>query len=120
LFHWHLKFYKLMKTVNKKYKIRTGDTVKVIAGNGKGKSGKVLNLITEKDRVVVEGINVVSKHVKPSASSPNGGIEKQEAGIHISNVMVVDPKSGEPSRVGRKANSKGELERFSKKTGNVI
>lgn len=104
----------------KKFHIRTGDTVKVIAGNEKGKSGKVLKVLVEKDRALVEGINVVSKHIKPSATNPNGGIEKKEAGIHVSNLMVVDPKSGDATRVGRKDDENGKSKRYAKKSGELI
>lgn len=104
----------------KKFHIRTGDTVKVIAGNEKGKSGKVLKVLVEKDRALVEGVNVVSKHVKPSATNPNGGIEKKEAGIHVSNLMLVDPKSGDATRVGRKDDENGKSKRYAKKSGELI
>jgi len=102
-----------------KLHIKTGDTVKVIAGNEKGKSGTVKQVLTTKDRVIVEGLNIVKKHIKPSATNPNGGIENKEAGIHISNLQLVDPKSGETTKVGRKLED-GQLKRFSKKTGEVI
>ena len=102
-----------------KLHIKTGDTVKVIAGNEKGKSGTVKEVLTTKDRVIVEGLNVVKKHIKPSATNPNGGIENKEAGIHISNLQLVDPKTGDSTRVGRKLED-GKLKRFSKKTGEVI
>ena len=105
---------------NRKLHIRKGDTVKVIAGNSKGKSGKVLEVVIAKDRAIVEGLNLVTKHVKPSATNPNGGIEKTEAGIHLSNLMVVDPASGEATRTGRKADDEGKLQRYSKKTGEII
>jgi len=108
-----------MATV-KKLHVRKGDTVKVIAGNSKGKSGKVLEVNTAKYRAIVEGVNVVSKHIKPSATNPNGGIEKTEASVHLSNLMVVDPSNGEATRVGRKADDKGKLIRYSKKSGEVI
>ncbi len=108
-----------MATV-KKLHVRKGDTVKVIAGNSKGKSGKVLEVNTAKYRAIVEGVNVVSKHIKPSATNPNGGIEKTEASVHLSNLMVVDPSNGEATRVGRKADNKGKLVRYSKKSGEVI
>lgn len=105
---------------NTKLKIKVGDTVKVIAGDDKNKpSAKVLKVLKETNRVVVEGINIVSKHVKPSASNPNGGIQKVEAPIHISNVMLVDAK-GQATRVGRKLNSENKLQRFSKKSGDLI
>ena len=103
-----------------KLKVKKGDTVKVIAGNDKGKSGKVLEILKAKNRVIVEGVNIVTKHVKPSASSPEGGIQNTEAGIHISNVMLVDPSSGDTTRVGRKANEEGKLTRYAKKTGEFI
>lgn len=107
---------------NKKQKlhIRKGDTVRVIAGNSKGKEGKVLEILAVKQRAFVEGVNVVTKHVKPSATNPEGGIEKTEASIHISNLMLVDPASGNATRTGRKAGENGKLERYSKKTGEII
>ena len=103
-----------------KLHIKKGDTVKVLSGNDKGKTGAVLSVIVTKRRAVVEGINIVSKHMKPSASNPNGGIEKVEAAIDISNLMVVDPSSGDATRIGRKLNQEGKLQRFSKKTGEFI
>jgi len=103
-----------------KLHIRKGDTVKVIAGDDKGKSGKVLELILEKKRAVVEGVNIVTKHQKPSAGKPEGGIKKVEAPVHISNLMLVDPASGKPTRVGRKLNEKNKLQRYAKKTGELI
>ncbi|MBO3700082.1 50S ribosomal protein L24 [Roseivirga sp. E12] len=109
-----------MATSTVKLHVRKGDTVKVISGNSKGKTGKVLEVQPGKYRAIVEGVNVVSKHIKPSASNPNGGIDKTEASIHLSNLMVVDPSSGEASRVGRKADDKGKLVRYAKKSGEVI
>lgn len=103
-----------------KLHVRSGDTVKVIAGDDKGKTGKILSVDLEKKRAIVEGLNLVTKHVKPSASNPQGGIQKKEAPIHISNLMLVDPKTGEATRTGRKLNEKGKLVRYSKKTGEVI
>ena len=103
-----------------KLNIRKGDTVKVIAGDDKGKSGKVLEVQLEKRRVVVEGVNIITKHEKPSAGKPEGGIKKTEASIHISNVQLIDPASGKATRVGRKLNDKGKLQRVSKKTGELI
>jgi large subunit ribosomal protein L24 len=103
-----------------KLHIRTGDTVKVIAGDDKGKTGKILSVNREKRRAIVEGLNMVTKHIKPTATNPQGGIEKKEAGIHISNLMLVDPASGEATRTGRKAGENGKLVRYSKKTGEVI
>lgn len=108
------------KNKQPKLKIRKGDTVKVIAGNDKGKSGEVLEVILEKRRVLVKDINVVTKHEKPSAGKPEGGLKKTEAPIHISNVMLLDAASGKPTRVGRKLDDKGKLKRYSKKTGEII
>jgi large subunit ribosomal protein L24 len=108
------------KNKQPKLHIKSGDTVKVIAGNDKGKTGQVLRVISEKQRAVVEGVNMVTKHVKPSATNPNGGIEKKEAALHISNLMLVDPASGEPTRTGRKRDENGKLQRYSKKTGEII
>jgi len=103
-----------------KLHIKKGDTVQVIAGDDKGKSGKVLEILVLKNRAIVEGINIVTKHQKPSAGKPEGGIKKTEASIHISNLMLVDPASGKPTRVGRKADENGKLQRYSKKTGELI
>ena len=103
----------------KKFHIKKGDTVFVNAGNDKGKTGKVLEVLKEKDRVVVEGINVVKKHTKPNAKAPQGGIIKQEAGIHISNVQLVDPKTGAATRVGYKMVD-GKKVRYAKKSGEEI
>jgi len=103
-----------------KLHIKKGDTVQVIAGDDKGKSGKVLEILVLKNKAIVEGINIVTKHQKPSAGKPEGGIKKTEASIHISNLMLVDPASGKPTRVGRKADDKGKLQRYSKKTGELI
>lgn|SRR5690606_4151466 len=103
-----------------KLHIRKGDTVKVIAGNDKGKTGKVLEVLLQKNRAIVEGINIITKHEKPSAGKPEGGIKKTEAAIHVSNLMLIDPASGNPTRVGRKLNDKGKLQRYSKKTGEFI
>ena len=100
--------------------IRSGDTVKVIAGNAKGETGKIKKVLIEKSRATVEGVNMITKHVKPNAQNPQGSIEKLEGTIHISNLMVIDPKTGEPTRTGRKADDKGKLQRFSKKTGEFL
>ncbi|NCT09133.1 MAG: 50S ribosomal protein L24 [Flavobacteriia bacterium] len=97
----------------KKFKIKSGDTVKVIAGDHKGSEGKVLQIIKDKDRVLVEGVNLVSKHTKPSAKSPQGGIVKKEASLHISNVLLVD--GGVAVRVGYKVDGDTKT-RISKKT----
>jgi large subunit ribosomal protein L24 len=108
------------KNTQPKLHIRKGDKVRVIAGDDKGKEGTVLEVLLEKKRAVVEGINIVTKHEKPSAGKPEGGIKKTEAAIHISNLMLVDPASGKTTRVGRKLNEKGKLQRYSKKTGEFI
>lgn len=110
------------RTKNKQPKlhIRKGDTVKVLAGDDRGKTGKVLEVNLEKRRALVEGINIHTKHDKPSAGKPEGGIKKLEAPIHISNLMLVDPASGKATRVGRKPNDKGKLQRIAKKTGQFI
>lgn len=103
-----------------KLHIKKGDTVFVNAGNDKGKTGRVLEVQIAKSRAIVEGINMVSKATKPNAQNPQGGIVKKEAPIHISNLNVLDPKSGKPTRIGRKLNEKGVLVRVSKKSGEEI
>ena len=108
------------KVTTPKVKIRKGDLVKVIAGDSKGQQGKVLSVLTTKGRILVEGVNLVSKHTKPNAATPNGGIIKKEAALHVSNVMLVDPKSGKTTRVGRKLNADGKLVRVAKISGGEI
>ncbi|MFD1144082.1 50S ribosomal protein L24 [Larkinella insperata] len=103
-----------------KLHIKKGDTVKVISGNSKGQTGTILRVLVDKQRAVVEGVNMITKHVKPSAANPQGSLEKREGTIHISNLMIIDPTTNEPSRTGRKLNDKGKLQRFSKKSGNFI
>jgi large subunit ribosomal protein L24 len=103
-----------------KLKIRKGDLVQVVAGDSKGKQGRVLEVQVSKNRAIVEGANMVSKHTKPSAANPNGGIIKKEAAIHISNLAVLDPKSGKPTRVGIKKDDKGKSIRVAKKSGEEI
>lgn len=103
-----------------KLHIRKGDTVYVNAGDDKGRTGRVLKVLVDKNRAIVEGLNMVSKRVKPNAKNPQGGIVKQEASIHISNLNVLDPKSGKPTRIGRKRNEDGVLVRYSKKSGEEI
>ena len=102
-----------------KLHIKKGDIVYVNTGVDKGKTGRVLKVLVEKQRAIVEGLNMVSKHTKPNAKSPQGGIEKKEAAIHISNLNVVDPKTGKPTRVGRKEVD-GKLVRYAKKSGEEI
>jgi large subunit ribosomal protein L24 len=103
-----------------KLHIKKGDTVKVLSGNHRSKQGTVLTVFTATYRATVEGINMVSRHRKPSAKNPQGGIEKKEAAIHISNLMLVDPATGEATRIGRKRNEAGKLKRYAKKTGKFI
>jgi len=102
-----------------KFHIKKGDTVKVLAGEYKGQTGKVIEMLGEKNKALVEGINVVKKHEKPSASNPQGGIIEKEAPIHLSNLMYVDG-SGNASRIGRKEDENGKLVRYSKKTEEII
>ncbi len=103
-----------------KLHIKKGDIVFVNTGEDKGKTGRVLQVLVKQNRAIVEGVNMVSKHAKPNAKNPQGGIEKKEASIHISNLNVVDPKTGKPTRIGRKLNSKDVLVRYSKKSGEEI
>ncbi len=102
-----------------KLHIKKGDTVMVIAGDDKGRQGRVLKMQVKDQRAFVEGLNLVSKHTKPNAQNPQGGIVKQEAPIHISNLQLIDPKSGKPSRVGRKVVD-GKIVRYAKKSGEEI
>ena len=103
-----------------KIKLKKGDTVMVISGNYKGKSGRVLSVDAETERLLVEGVNMVKKHTKPNAKNNKGGILKKESSLNISNLMLVDPKLNQPTRVGRKYNEKGKLVRYSKKSGEEI
>ncbi|MBS1534193.1 MAG: 50S ribosomal protein L24 [Flavobacteriaceae bacterium] len=102
-----------------KLKIKSGDTVKVIAGDHKGAEGKVLKVDREKNKAIVEGVNMVSKHTKPSAKNPQGGIVKKEAPIHISNIALIDPKSKKATRVGIKVEGDKKV-RISKKSNQVL
>lgn len=104
--------------MQKKLHIKIGDTVKVLSGESRDQEGKVLSIDRKKERATVEGVNVVKRHTKPSASEPQGGIIEKEGGIHISNLMVV--VKGQASRIGRKLNDKGKLVRYSKKSGEEI
>jgi len=104
----------------KKLHIKKGDVVFVNTGNDKGKTGKVLEVFTEKNRAIVEGVNMVSKHTKPNSKFPQGGIIKQEAGVHISNLQIVDPVKGGATKVGRRIDDKGKIVRFAKKSGEEI
>lgn len=111
-----------MNTQNRhkpKLKLRKGDTVIVISGESKGRQGKITEVIIDKNRCLVEGVNLVSKHTKPNAKNTQGGIVKQEASIHISNLMLLDSKSGKGTRVGRKVEN-DRIVRFNKKSGEII
>lgn len=103
-----------------KFHIKKGDTVFVNAGDDKGKTGRVLEVRVKEQRALVEGVNIVSKSMKPNAKHPQGGIVKMEAPVHISNLNVLDPKSGKPTRIGRRRNEEGKVVRYSKKSGEEI
>ncbi|MBP3774682.1 MAG: 50S ribosomal protein L24 [Bacteroidaceae bacterium] len=103
-----------------KLHIKKGDTVYVNSGEDKGRTGKVLKVFVAKQRAIVEGVNMVTKSTKPDAKHPQGGFQKQEASVHISNLNVVDPKTGKPTRIGRKLDENGRLVRYSKRSGEVI
>ncbi len=102
-----------------KIKIKSGDTVRVIAGDHKGSEGKVVRIFRDKNKAIVEGVNTVSKHEKPSAKNPQGGIIEKEAPIHISNLSLIDPKSGETTRVGYEMRD-GKKVRIAKKSNEVV
>jgi large subunit ribosomal protein L24 len=106
--------------MQKKLHIKKGDIVIVNAGEYKGQQGRVLEVVTKDKRAIVEGVNMVSKHTKPNAENPQGGIIKKEAPIHISNLNHVDPSTGEAARIGRRLNDKSKLVRYSKKSGDEI
>lgn len=103
-----------------KLHIRKGDTVYVNSGEDKGKTGQVLKVFVKENRAIVEGINMVTKSTKPSAQNPQGGLVRKEAPIHISNLNVVDPKTGEATRIGRREGADGKLVRYAKKSGEEI
>jgi len=103
-----------------KLKIKKNDTVVVLAGEDKGKTGKVQKVLVEKQRAIVEGVNMVTKSTKPSAKNPQGGFVKEEAPIHISNLSLIDPKSGKATRVAIKTNEDGKKVRIAKKSGEEI
>ena len=103
-----------------KLHIKKGDTVIVNAGDDRGKQGRVVRVLVSKNKAVVEGVNVVSKSTKPSAKHPQGGIVKMEAPIHVSNLSLIDPKSGKATRIGRRVNENGVKVRYSKKAGEEI
>ena len=103
-----------------KLHIKKGDIVFVNTGEDRGKTGRVLQVLVKKNRAIVEGVNMVSRHTKPNAKHPQGGIEKKEASVHISNLNLLDHKSGKPVRIGRRLNAKGVSVRYSKKSGEEI
>ena len=105
--------------MKKRLHIKKDDTVKIISGESKGEEGRILNVDIKNDRAIVEGVNLVSKHTKPNAANPQGGIVKKEASIHISNLKLVDPKSGEATRTGRRL-EEGKMKRFSKKSNELV
>ena len=111
---------KTQKPKKIKLRIKKDDTVKVVSGNDKGKTGKVLEVFPILNKAKVEGVRMVTKHSKPSAENPEGGRTQEEGLIHISNLVFIDPASGEPTRVGRRRNDEGKLQRFSKKSGEFI
>jgi len=106
--------------MQKKMNIKKGDTVIVIAGNSKGQQGRVLEVIRKNDRALVEGVNMLSKHTKADKNAPQGGIIKREGTIHVSNLMLLDPVSKKPTRIGRRLDENGKLVRYAKKSGEEI
>ena len=106
--------------MQKKLHLKKGDTVMVITGESKGQKGRILEVDRSKERAIVEGVNMVSKHTKPNAKAPQGGILKKEAPVQLSNLMLIDPSSGKPTRTGRRLNDKNKLVRYSKKSGEEI
>lgn len=111
---------KIKESHNNKLHVKKDDTVIVITGKDKGKKGRIIEAYPRENRVLVEGVNMVKKHQKPNQQNPQGGILNQEAPIHVSNVMLADPKSGKPTRIGYKVLENGEKVRIAKKSGEVI
>lgn len=103
-----------------KLHIKKGDSVKVLSGNYRNKQGKVLQVFPKTYQAIVEGVSIIHKHRKPSVQHPQGGIEKKEAPIHLSKLMLIDPATGQATRVGRKRNKDGKLQRYAKKTSELI
>ena len=106
--------------MQKKIHVKKGDQVMVITGESRGQKGRILGVDRDKNRALVEGVNLVSKHTKPNTKAPQGGILKKEAPVHISNLMLIDPTTGKPTRIGKKLNEKDKLVRYSKKSGEEI
>jgi len=109
-----------MEKKKAKFHIKTGDTVVVIAGNSKGKQGIVTEVLVEKERAKIEGVAMITKHIKPTAQSPQGSLLQTEGTVHISNLMLIDPATSQPTRTGRRMNENGKLQRYSKKTDKFI
>ncbi|MDE5685413.1 MAG: 50S ribosomal protein L24 [Paramuribaculum sp.] len=103
-----------------KLNIKKDDTVYVLSGEDRGKTGRVIKVLPAKNRAIVEGVNIVTKATKPSAKHPQGGLVKLEAPVHISNLSLLDPKSGKPTRVGRRRDAEGKTVRYAKKSGEEI
>ena len=106
--------------MQKKLHVKKGDTVIVIAGDNLGSKGRILEIDRKTEKAIVEGVNMIKKHTKPNSKHPQGGIIEKEAPVHISNLMLVDPKTGKPTRIGRRLNAEGKLVRYSKKSGEEI
>ncbi len=111
---------KKINTKAVKLHIKKGDNVKVLAGNHKNKTGRVITVFPQKYRAIVEGMHIAVKHIKPSTKNPKGRIEKKEASMHMSNLMLIDPASGKATRIGRKRDENNKLCRYAKKTGEII
>lgn len=109
-----------MEKKKAKFHIKTGDTVVVIAGNSKGQQGIVKEVLVEKERAKIEGVAMITKHIKPTAQSPQGSLLQTEGTVHISNLMLIDPATNQPTRTGRRMNENGKLQRYSKKTDKFI
>lgn len=103
-----------------KFHIKKDDNVMVISGKNRGQSGRVLEMLPKQNRAIVEGVNMISRHTKPTSQNPDGGIVKKEAPVHLSNIMLIDPSTETPTRVGRKPDDEGKLKRYAKKTGEFI
>jgi len=106
--------------MQRKFHIKKGDIVIINSGESKGQQGRILEVLYNKEKAIVEGVNMISKHTKPNAKSPQGGITKKEAPVHISNLNLVDPSTGKATRIGRKLSSKNKLVRYAKKSGEEI
>jgi ribosomal protein L24, bacterial/organelle len=111
---------KIKESYNNKLHVKKNDTVIVITGKDKGKKGRVIAAFPRENRVLVEGVNMVKKHARPSQANPQGGILTKEAPIHVSNVMLIDPKTGAPTRIGYKILEDGRKVRYAKKSGEII